>query len=101
MHAFCEHDAGDRMINAAKLLHRGRRQPDLVAFWIAMRPDKKPDVFFLNIVGVQDRGGRVPRCERLEAAIFPVFGEQRLGCEMRGDILHEASPFSLCKSYST
>ena len=94
MHAACQHDARDRMVNPAKCLHRRRRQSDLVARGVAVLAAEQAYILLLDIIGVRDRGRRRWRTKRLEPSIGLVFREQRFGCAPGRDILHGASPFS-------
>ena len=76
-HALCEHDARDRMVDPAEILHRRRGQSDLVADGIAMRAPQQRDEALLDIIGVRDGGGPVRRVQRLELQIGGVGREQR------------------------
>src|ERR1700674_181844 len=81
------------MIDPARRLHRGRRQPDFIPRGVAVFASQKCYVSFLDIVGIRDRGGPVRRTKRPEPYVGLVFSEQRFGCAPGGDILHGSSPF--------
>src|ERR1700674_314040 len=80
------------MIDPARRLHRGRRQPDFIPRGVAVSASQKCYVSFLDIVGIRDRGGPVRRTKRPEPYVGLVFSEQRFGCAPGRDILHGSSP---------
>ena len=90
----CQHDAGDRVVNAAKRLHRRRCQPDLVADGVAVLAAQQRNIFLLDVVSVSDGRGRGRRSKALELFVGLVCGEQCFGCATRGDIVHGCSPFA-------
>src|SRR5262249_26883113 len=91
--ALGQHDAGDRMIDAAKGLHGFRRKSDLVADSIAMLGAQPFDIFVLDVVSVRHRRKPMPRIKRFELDARFVLVEQCFGGAAGSGFFHCDLPF--------
>src|SRR5882724_8654510 len=93
MDALGKNNPGNWVVNAAKRLHRGRCQPDLIAYGMTMLLGETCDQPVLNVVCVGD-GRQSPLIrKRFERRVVCVFSEQHVGSALSREIIHGHSPF--------